>query len=321
MRRARRLTQTEHTPVLLDAAIAGLAIKPDGVYVDATYGRGGHSAAILSRLDAGGRLLAFDKDPDACAHAWQTWGREPRFHIQRGSFANLGAALAERGLQGRVDGILFDLGVSSPQLEDAERGFSFRHDGLLDMRMDPTVGIGAAGWLAGADVVDIARVLKRYGEEPHARRIAEAIVAARAQAPIETTGRLAEIVAAAVPRRIAAAGRIHPATRSFQALRIYLNDELAELRAALDQCLSALTPGGRLVVISFHSLEDRIVKRFMRERAHPEPPPVPMAARPEPALRLIGKRHRADDDEVGANPRARSAVLRVAERTRGGGAA
>lgn len=307
--------QTEHNPVLLEAAMAGLSIGSAGIYVDGTYGRGGHAAAILERLGPEGRLLAFDKDPEACAAARDAHGDDPRFSIHHAGFARLNEILGERRLLGRVDGLLLDLGVSSPQFDDARRGFSFSRDGPLDMRMDPGRGLGAAQWLAGAAHGEIARVLKRYGEEPLAGRIASAIVAARENEPIETTGQLAEIVASAVPARTAAGSRVHPATRSFQAIRIYLNDELYELAAVLEQSLTALAPGGRLVAIAFHSLEDRIVKRFLRGKARPEPPPVPMAEPETPKLRLIGKPHRATDEEVAANPRARSAILRVAERT------
>ena len=315
--RARAVKQTEHKPVLLDAAMAGLAIRPDGVYVDATFGRGGHSAAVLSRLGPHGRLLAFDKDPDAGAAAEDRLGDDARFSFHHASFARLGEVLDEAGLLGRVHGILMDLGVSSPQLDDARRGFSFSRAGPLDMRMDPSAGESAAEWLAAAGHGEIARVLKRYGEEPLAGRIAGAIVDARERAAIETTAQLADIIASAVPARVAAGSRIHPATRSFQALRIHINRELEDLSEALAQCLPALAPGGRLVAISFHSLEDRIVKRFMRDAAHPEPPPLPMAEPTPPALRLIGKPHRAGPDEIAENPRARSAILRVAERTAG----
>jgi len=318
-----RVKPTEHKPVLLDAAIAGLGLdlgvseglRLDGLYVDGTYGRGGHSAAIISHLSGNGRLLAFDKDPDACAHAWKAWGGEPRFRIARASFSELNATLAADGALGKVDGLLLDLGVSSPQLETAERGFSFSRPGPLDMRMDPQSGISVSDWLATADVADITSVLKEYGEEPFAKRIAIAIASAAAEAPITTTDRLAKIISDCIPRRIAAASRTHPATRSFQALRIYINDELGDLRQVLEQSLAALAPGGRLVVISFHSLEDRIVKRFMREQARPEPPVLPMAPVPKPLLKLIGKPQYANAQELNANPRARSAVMRVAART------
>lgn len=317
---ARAVKQTEHNAVLLDAAMAALAVRPAGVYVDATYGRGGHSAALLERLGPEGRLLAFDKDPDACAAARARFGDEPRFSIHNASFARLGDILREHRLSSRIDGLLLDLGVSSPQLDDGRRGFSFTRDGPLDMRMDPAGGVSAAQWLADAGHGEIARVLKRYGEEPLAGRIASAIVAAREREPITTTGQLARIIESAVPARVAAGSRIHPATRSFQAVRIHINRELEELAAVLEQSLAALAPGGRLAAISFHSLEDRIVKRFLREAAHPEPPPVPMAAPEAPRLRLIGKPRRATEAEVAANPRARSAILRVAERTAEGAA-
>lgn len=305
----------KHQSVLLDAAIAGLAVRPGGHYIDATYGRGGHSAAILSRLRGSGALIALDRDPDACAHASQQWGREPLFRIRHRSFADLAAVVAEAGMEGRIDGILFDLGASSPQFDDPGRGFSFRQGGPLDMRMDPSAGEPASAWLARAASEEIARVLREYGEERFAGRIARAIVAARADTPITRTDQLAQLIAAAVPRSVADAGRIHPATRSFQALRIHVNGELAALEAALDACPAALAPGGRLVAISFHSLEDRRVKRFLRSQARPEPPPLPMAPAPEPRLRLVGGPQYPGADEIGANPRARSAVLRVAERT------
>lgn len=315
--RVSAVKQTEHNPVLLDAAMAGLSIRPAGVYVDGTYGRGGHSGALLDRLGPDGRVLAFDKDPEAVAAARAGHAGDSRFSIHHASFARLNEVLREHDLLGRVDGLLLDLGVSSPQLDDGRRGFSFTHDGPLDMRMDPSRGPDAAQWLAEATHGEIAQVLKRYGEEPLAGRIASAIVTERERQPIETTARLAEIVASAVPARVAAGSRVHPATRSFQAIRIHINRELDDLAAVLEQSLEALAPGGRLVVIAFHSLEDRIVKRFLREAAHPEPPPVPMARPQAPTLRLIGKPRRATPEEVADNPRARSAILRVAERTGG----
>ncbi len=307
------LVAISHIPVMRDVALAGLAIQPDGLYVDGTYGRGGHSRALLERLGSDGQLIAFDKDPDACAAAWQELGREPRFHLERGSFARLESVITERGLLGKVSGILLDLGVSSPQLDNAERGFSFQQDGPLDMRMDPQVGISAAEWLATASREEISRVLKEYGEERFHWRVAGAIVAAREEAPIESTHQLAEILRAVVP--VSHKQRIHPATRSFQGIRIFLNRELDDLELVLQQSLRVLAPGGRLVVISFHSLEDRIVKRFMRSQAQPEQPPVPMATQIEPLMRLCGKAQRADAEEIARNPRSRSAVLRVAERT------
>jgi 16S rRNA (cytosine1402-N4)-methyltransferase len=301
----------EHQPVLMQAVLDALAIRPDGLYVDATYGRGGHSRAILQRLGPEGRLLAFDKDPQACGQAWRELGREPRFRIRPGSFAQLGAALAEEGLRGCVQGILFDLGVSSPQLDEAVRGFSFLREGPLDMRMDPQAGESVAAWLARAEREDISRVLKDYGEERHHWRIAGAIVRAREAAPITTTTQLADIVARAMP---GPRQKIHPATRTFQALRIFINRELEELAAVLPQALEALAPGGRLAVISFHSLEDRMVKRFLRDCARPPQDPRDLGPAPAPRLRLIGKAQMADEAEIAANPRARSAVLRVAEK-------
>ncbi len=302
-----------HTPVMLTEVVEALRVIPDGVYVDATYGRGGHSRALLAQLGPAGRLFAFDRDPDACAHAWRELGREPRFRIERSNFAQLGEILTRTGLKGGVHGILLDLGVSSPQFEDAARGFSFSREGPLDMRMDPQSGESAAEWLAHASREEISEVLKVYGEERWHWKIAGAIERARAQAPIETTAQLAEIMAGAVPKH--GPQRIHPATRSFQALRIFLNRELAELDAVLPQCVELLAPGGRLAVISFHSLEDRIVKRFLRTAAHPPHAPLPQLPDPQPSLRLIGKAQRPDALEIAGNPRARSAVLRVAERT------
>jgi 16S rRNA (cytosine1402-N4)-methyltransferase len=303
-----------HHPVLLNEVLDALQIKQDGVYVDGTFGRGGHAAAILARLHPQGRLLAFDKDPAALAFAAERFRDESRLAMVRGSFGNLESVTTERGWRGKVDGILLDLGVSSPQLDDAGRGFSFLNEGPLDMRMDPESGPGAGDWLAAASAEAIADVLWRYGEERHSRRIARAIVAARAVAPIQDTRRLAELIAAAVPGR---EGKKHPATRSFQAIRIYINQELQDLEAVLPQAIEVLAPGGRLAVISFHSLEDRIVKRFIRnEQRGPQlPPDLPVAPLAySPRLRAVGKPVRAGAAEVRSNPRARSAVLRVAER-------
>lgn len=303
-----------HRPVLLSEAIEGLALRPGGVYADGTFGRGGHSRAILLRLGPQGRLIGFDKDPRAVAAGEKLAAEDPRFAMVRGSFAMLGQQMASRNLAGKVDGVLLDLGVSSPQLDDPARGFSFTREGPLDMRMDPDSGISAADWLADASDQDIAEVLKAFGEERHARRIARAIVAARTQAPVRTTGRLAEIVARANPSH--EKGK-HPATRTFQAIRIFINRELEDLEACLPQALDVLAPGGRLAVISFHSLEDRIVKRFMREQARGDvfPPGVPVTQdQLHPTLRLVGKAVYPGDEEVAANPRARSAVMRVAER-------
>ncbi len=304
-----------HRPVLLEEAVAALAVRSDGCYVDCTFGRGGHSAAILDRLGPQGCLLAFDRDPAAIAHGRERWGGEGRLHLVEAPFSRLAEEAERRGVSGKVNGVLFDLGVSSPQLDDPQRGFSFLRDGPLDMRMDPGAGPAAADWLAQASEEEIARVLRDYGEERHARRIARAIVRRRRQAPLRTTGELARLVEEVVPGR--EPGR-HPATRTFQAIRIRINRELEELRRGLEQALAVLAPGGRLVVISFHSLEDRIVKRFMRDRSRGEQPPkgVPVTVdelRPGP-LRLVGRPLRPGEAEVAANPRARSAILRVAER-------
>lgn len=302
----------QHETVLLEEAVASLHIRADGVYVDATFGRGGHSRKILAALGETGRLWAFDKDPAAIA-AGQTWV-DARFGLIHSGFVHLADQLAERGVY-QVDGVLMDLGVSSPQLDDAERGFSFRFDAPLDMRMDTTQGKSAADWLAEADEADIRGVIKDYGEERYAKSIASAIVAQRALAPIATTKQLAELVAAVVPTR--EPGQ-NPATRTFQAIRIYINRELEELSLALPQALQLLAPGGRLVVISFHSLEDRIVKRALREASSPPVMPRRLPVRaadiPEPKIRLIGRAIRPGHAETEANPRARSATMRVAER-------
>jgi 16S rRNA (cytosine1402-N4)-methyltransferase len=305
------LTQSAHQPVLLAEAIEALRIRPDGAYADATIGRGGHSAAILARLSPRGRLVALDRDPEAVAAAQSI--RDPRFAIRHARFSALAQMLREAGLR-QVDGVLFDLGVSSPQLETPARGFSFRTDAPLDMRMDPTRGETAAEWLARATEGELRGVIKEYGEERFAGPIAKAIVAARARGGIRTTVELAGVVAAAVRTRERGQD---PATRTFQALRIHLNQELEELSLALPQARDALAPGGRLVVISFHSLEDRIVKRFLREEAQPQLPerlPVKATEMPQPRLRLGGRPLRPAAGEVKANPRARSAVMRVAER-------
>jgi 16S rRNA (cytosine1402-N4)-methyltransferase len=305
---------TGHAPVLLGEALEALAVRTAGSYLDATLGRGGHAAAILEQLGETGKILAVDRDPEAIRAGQRRFVGDQRVSIVRGNFAELGRIAREAGFDAGFDGVLLDLGVSSPQLDDPARGFSFLRDGPLDMRMDPDSGCSAAEWLAHADEREIVRVLRDYGEERHARRIARALLKARQEAPIETTGRLATVIAAAVPRR--EPGK-HPATRSFQAIRIFINDELGALDAALEQVPGLLKPGGRLCVISFHSLEDRRVKRFIRHHSETaEPwrglPEVPEHARPQ--LRPVGKARRADETEVAANPRARSAVLRVAER-------
>ncbi len=302
-----------HITVLLHEAVEGLALRPDGVYVDGTFGRGGHSRLILSQLGPNGRLIAFDKDPAAIA-VGQTWD-DARFTLVHRGFADLRATLRELDVA-QVDGILLDLGVSSPQLDEASRGFSFRFDAPLDMRMDVSRGQTAAEWLAEVDEDLLAQVIRDFGEERFARQVARTIVQARAVNPITTTGQLAQVVAQAVRSR--EIGQ-HPATRTFQAIRIYLNGELEELDSVLPDCLTCLKPGGRLVVISFHSLEDRRVKHFMRDAAEgdklPRNVPVPAHQIPGGKLNLIGKAVRASAAELQHNPRARSAIMRIAERS------
>jgi 16S rRNA (cytosine1402-N4)-methyltransferase len=307
----------EHEPVLVEEAVDALAIAASGaaprLYVDATFGRGGHSARILQRLGPDDRLLAIDRDPEAIAAARARFESEPRVVVVGAAFGALASLVAAHGDGRRCAGILFDLGVSSPQLDDPARGFSFQADGPLDMRMDPARGESAAAWLARAADDEIRDVIRELGEERHAGRIARAIVAARGVEPITRTGQLAEIIARTVRGRD---GK-HPATRSFQAIRMHVNDELGELSRGLDAAMQALSPGGRLAVISFHSLEDRMVKQFMRRQAQPDPAwaRLPVAPPFDPALKLIGRKQRAAAAEVARNPRARSAILRVAERT------
>jgi 16S rRNA (cytosine1402-N4)-methyltransferase len=311
-----------HVPVLLEEAVAALAVKPGGTYVDATFGRGGHSRRILARLDARGHLIALDRDPAAEATA-RSWS-DARFRFHRAQFSELPQVLdAER--IGNVDGVLLDLGVSSPQIDEAERGFSLRADGPLDMRMDPTRGSSAAEWLAAVTERELREVIANYGEERFAQQIARAIVAARAHEPIVRTRQLAAIVAKAVRARGQGDRSQDPATRTFQALRIHVNEELTELSLALERVLPRLASGGRLAVISFHSLEDRLVKQFLRKHAEPYGGDARVArlsiatrALPVPPLRLVGRAIRPGADEVAANPRSRSARLRVAERTGGG---
>jgi 16S rRNA (cytosine1402-N4)-methyltransferase len=298
-----------HRPVLAAQAIAALAIRPEGFYVDGTFGRGGHSRAILGALGPHGRLLALDRDPQAEQAALEI--RDLRLSFVRTRFSRLSAVLGDR----RADGMLFDLGVSSPQLDDASRGFSFRADAPLDMRMDPSEGLTAAQWLAIAEEDEIRKVIRGYGEERFAKQIAAAIVAARRSAPILRTRQLADLVAKAVRTREPGQD---PATRTFQALRIHVNRELEEVSLMLPQAAAGLRPGGRLALISFHSLEDRIVKRFLQSAARPEVPrglPLRASEMPEPLLRLVGRPVRASAEEIQSNPRARSATLRVAERT------
>ncbi|MDR2208377.1 MAG: 16S rRNA (cytosine(1402)-N(4))-methyltransferase RsmH [Azoarcus sp.] len=301
-----------HVAVLLHEAVDALAVKRDGIYVDATFGRGGHSREVLARLGSAGRLVALDRDPLAIEA-----GRsidDPRLTLVHTPFSELAAVLDRLGI-GKIDGVLFDLGVSSPQFDDAGRGMSFRFDAPLDMRMDTSRGQTAAQWLAGASVAQITEVLREYGEERFAHAIAKAIAIARTGGVVATTGQLAEIVEKTVRTR--EPGQ-HPATRSFQAIRIFINQELEELSRVLPTCVERLRPGGRLVVISFHSLEDRIVKRFMRDAANQPrlPPRLPVKAAdlPRPRLALVGRARRPCEDEVANNPRARSAVMRVAER-------
>jgi 16S rRNA (cytosine1402-N4)-methyltransferase len=308
------MSDPTHRSVLLEESVQALVVSPDGTYIDGTFGRGGHARAILERLGCAGRLVGIDRDPEAMLEARALAEADPRFLAIQGAFGELSRLVEGLGLKGRVQGILLDLGVSSPQLDSPGRGFSFTADGPLDMRMDPDRGESAARWLERADQTEIERILRDFGEERFARRVARAIVEARAEAPIATTRRLADIVARAVRTR--EPGK-HPATRSFQALRIQVNDELGELERCLDQVCDLMMATGRLVVISFHSLEDRIVKRFMRREARgPEfPKGVPVRAdQTRGRLRLLGKPLRPSESELLDNPRARSATLRVAER-------
>ncbi|WP_082805320.1 16S rRNA (cytosine(1402)-N(4))-methyltransferase RsmH [Pseudomonas sp. BMS12] len=307
-----------HITVLLDEAVEALAVRADGCYLDGTFGRGGHSRLILQGLGAGGRLLGFDKDPLAIASGNALAAEDGRFVIVQRSFAELGEELQRQSLCGQIDGILLDLGVSSPQLDDAERGFSFLNDGPLDMRMNPDAGVSAAEFIATASAEEIARVFKEYGEERFAKRMARAVVERRALKPFERTADLAAVLTEANP---AWEKGKNPATRAFQGLRIHVNNELGDLERGLDAALECLAVGGRLVVISFHSLEDRIVKQFMRRQAKGEAdnlprdlPIIPKAF--EPRLKLLGKPIFAGEAEVKANPRSRSAVMRVAEKLR-----
>jgi len=304
---------TAHVPVLLDEVLESLKLDSESVVVDATYGRGGHSRAMLARLGPTGRLLVMDRDPAAVADAMAQWGDDQRVMIRHGNFAELEATVTEAGLHGRVTALLADLGVSSPQLDDGERGFSFMADGPLDMRMDTTQGETAAAWLAKVAEDNLARVIRVHGEDKHARRIARGIVMARAEAPIERTGQLADIVAGLVrPDR---AGH-HPATRTFQAIRIHINDELGAIEQFLEQGIRVLSPGGRMAVISFHSLEDRRVKQCFA--AHAKAPAtnrrLPPSAEFVPSLRLVGGLIRPTETEIRQNPRSRSSRLRVAEK-------
>ena len=301
-----------HSAVLLTEAVDALAVRPDGTYLDATFGRGGHSRAILAHLGPRGRLVALDRDPEAVAEAATI--ADPRFSIAHVPFSELGVVLDTLGIT-QLDGALYDLGVSSPQIDDASRGFSFRMDGPLDMRMDPTRGESAAQWLATASESDIREVIRDYGEERFAKQIAAAIVAARATEPVCRTRQLAKLVGEAVRTREAGQD---PATRTFQALRIFVNRELEEVSLSLPLAAERLAPGGRLAVISFHSLEDRIVKNFIRSCGMPDLPrdlPLRASEMPQPLLKPVGRPVKAGTTEVRANPRSRSATMRVAERT------
>lgn len=306
----------EHFPVMLAETLQQLAIKKNGVYLDCTFGRGGHSRAILNELGVSGRLLAFDRDRDAItSDVALVLGKDRRFMLRHCRFSEMEKVIADENLLGKVDGILMDLGVSSPQLDNPERGFSFLRDGALDMRMDSSTGVSAQEWLAGVDEKTLVKVLFDYGEERFARRIAGAIIDRRSKSPIATTGQLAQLVEDAVPVR---EKHKHPATRSFQAIRIEINNELYELKAALQQSVRILKPEGRLVVISFHSLEDRIVKRFIRDESgykyDPGKLPVKDIDMAKGSLKKVGKALKAGSQEISQNVRARSAIMRVAEK-------
>ncbi len=305
-----------HVPVLHQEVIEGLRINPEGRYVDGTYGRGGHARSILQGLGENGRLILMDRDPEAIANATQIMGEEARVTIIHDDYANLPQQISEHDLSEKIDGVLLDLGVSSPQLDNPERGFSFQHSGPLDMRMNPQQGESAADWLAEADEVEIARVLWEFGEERQSRRIARKIVEARAVSPLDDTAQLARLISDVLPRT---KNHKHPATRSFQAIRIHINQELTQIQQLLEAIFRILKVGGRLLVISFHSLEDRLVKRFFRAQSTPPKVPRGLPVRDSELdktvrLHLIGKAIRAGSKELETNPRARSAVLRIAER-------
>ena len=308
------MNEYAHKPVLLDAALAALALRPDGCYVDCTFGRGGHSRPILQHLGSRGRLLAFDKDPEAIRSARNEFAGDKRFSVVPGSFTRLAAVVEEMDMTGAIDGLLFDLGVSSPQLDDASRGFSFLKDGMLDMRMNPGEGFSAADWINQASEAELSGVLRRYGEERYAARIARAVVAVRSETAIASTRQLSALIEDVVPTT--EPGK-HPATRTFQAIRILVNDELEELETVLKQVVDVLREGGRLAVISFHSGEDRIVKRFIRQqsRADPYPSYLPVSASDiRPRMKAIGRPIKSAQEANRDNPRGRSAILRVAEK-------
>lgn len=302
-----------HQPVLLEEAVEALRIKPDGIYLDGTFGRGGHSRAILARLVEQGRLFSLDRDPEAVAAGRELATQDARFLIDQGNYAEMERFVLEWGIEEGLDGILLDLGVSSPQLDDPERGFSFMEEGPLDMRMNRTQGVSAAEWLSEAPEREMARVFWEYGEERFARRIARSIAMTRQQHRLETTAQLAQLIEGTVGRR---EKNKHPATRCFQAIRIYINNELASLEKGLAAAIRGLRPGGRLVAISFHSLEDRLVKRTIREAARPGVVRrnIPEHPAQQPSLKAVGKAIRPSDRELSANPRARSAVMRIAEK-------
>jgi 16S rRNA (cytosine1402-N4)-methyltransferase len=308
------VSESQHITVLLNEAVAALITDPSGFYVDGTFGRGGHSALVLQQLSPDGSLLGIDKDLTAIATAQSRFAEDSRFAIAHGSFAELAQLVEARGMTGKVTGVLLDLGVSSPQLDEAERGFSFMHDGPLDMRMDQTRGQSAAEWVNSASEDDIVWVLREYGEERFAKRMARAIIAEREKSPFSRTKHLAEVIKEANP---AWEKGKHPATRAFQAIRIHVNNELTDLDTVLEQALAVLAPSGRLVVISFHSLEDRAVKRFIRRQELGDPVPKGLPIRDDQLnkrMRSLGKAVKASDEEVKANLRSRSAVMRMAEK-------
>ena len=308
------MNEYTHKPVLLNETLAALALRPDGCYVDCTFGRGGHSRPILQRLGSRGRLLAFDKDPEAIKSARNEFAGDKRVRIVPGSFTRLAEVAEEMGMIGAIDGLLFDLGVSSPQLDDASRGFSFLKDGMLDMRMNPGEGFSAADWITQASEAELSGVLRRYGEERYAARIARAVVAVRSETAVTSTRQLSALIEDVVPTT--EPGK-HPATRTFQAIRILVNNELGELETVLKQVVDVLREGGRLAVISFHSGEDRIVKRFIRQQSHADPYPsyLPVTASEiKPTMRAVGRPVKSAQEANHDNPRGRSAILRVAEK-------
>ncbi len=307
------MSDYQHRPVLLEEVVEALNIRPDGKYLDGTFGRGGHSRAILARLSRKGCLLSLDRDPEAVAAGENALGSDPRFSIVLGNFADMERYVREWGVVEGLDGILLDLGVSSPQLDNPDRGFSFMGDGPLDMRMNPLQGVSAKEWLAEAPERELTRVFWEFGEERFARRIARSIVMTRQKQRLETTGQLARLIESTIGRR---EKNKHPATRCFQAIRIFINDELTNLKKGLDSAIRLLRPGGRLVVISFHSLEDRLVKRTFREAVRPGKVRKNIPQHPDlkPVLKLVGKAVKASETELSVNPRARSAVMRIAEK-------